>query len=269
VTSSAGPFKSQDFTSFILKRFFLHIFTTCVRSLTPYSTSCSTTTGSRSLKIILKRLYYLHKTSSKMKFTTIIYATLLAVASVDAAATAAPLPAQDVEAVNQFCHSPGQPCNKLKRAAEAIAEAMADPAANPVAMADPVHHFCYRPGEPCSKAKRDALAMAEAVAEAYAAAAPTAEADPARKSRKHPLPVSSTFAYSFATATVSHWCYRPGEPCSKTKRAAEALAAAIAEPNAQPDAEADPVHHFCYRPGEPCSKHKRALEQLSRKVKKI
>ncbi len=43
----------------------------------------------------------------------------------------------------------------------------------------------------------------------------------------------------------------------------------MAEPVAEPEAEARQVHHFCYRPGEPCSKHKRALEELSAAVEKL
>lgn len=109
-----------------------------------------------------------------MKVTTIIYATLLAVASVDAAA--APVPQPDAEAVHRWCYRRGEPCSKLKRAAEAIAEANAEPAAVPEAEADAAHHWCYRIGEPCSKAKRDALAMAEAVAEAHTAAQPAPDA---------------------------------------------------------------------------------------------
>lgn len=52
-----------------------------------------------------------------------------------------------------FCWRPGQPCGKVKRAAEAIASALAE--------AEPLP-FCWRPGQPCGKAKRDAEAVAEA-----------------------------------------------------------------------------------------------------------
>ena len=108
-----------------------------------------------------------------MKVTSIIYAALLAVASVQAAA--APGPAPDAEAISQFCNRDGEPCSKMKRAAEAVAEALAAPL--PDASAEAFHHFCYRPGEPCAKAKRDALALAEAVAEAHASANPAPDAD--------------------------------------------------------------------------------------------
>ena len=107
-----------------------------------------------------------------MKITSILYATLVAVASVDALAAPAPIP--DAEAVHHFCYRIGEPCSKLKRAAEAIAEANADPVADPAA--DAKHPFCYRIGEPCSKAKRTALSLAEAIAEAHAAALPAPDA---------------------------------------------------------------------------------------------
>lgn len=112
-----------------------------------------------------------------MKVTSILCTAVLAVASVDA--VAAPAAQPDARQVHHFCYRPGEPCSKLKRAAEAIAEAIAEPNALPEAEARQVHHFCYRPGEPCSKAKRDALALAEAVAEAHAAA--NAEPEPGKQ----------------------------------------------------------------------------------------
>lgn len=106
-----------------------------------------------------------------MKITYLVYAALLAIASAQEAAI--PESSQDV------CNLPGLPCNKLKRAAEAVAEAMAEPEAlaEPEAEAKKKYrtHFCHRRGEACSKAKRDALALAEAVAEAHAAADPEPE----------------------------------------------------------------------------------------------
>ncbi|KAL9105238.1 MAG: hypothetical protein Q9187_008750, partial [Circinaria calcarea] len=52
-------------------------------------------------------------------------------------------------------------------------------------------------------------------------------------------------------------------------RTAEAIAEAIAEPAAEPEPEARRKYNFCYRPGQPCSKHKRALESLASTVEKI
>lgn len=62
----------------------------------------------------------------------------------------------------------------------------------------------------------------------------------------------------------THFCYRRGEACSKVKRAADAIAEAIAVP--EPEAYRT---HFCYRRGETCSKHKRALDELHTVVKDI
>lgn len=114
-----------------------------------------------------------------MKFSSIIFTTLVAVAFVEGAAIANPAP----QAEHGFCYRRGEPCSKLKRAAEAAAEAITDPQS--------CHGVCYRRGEPCSKAKRDALALAEATAEALAAADPEA-----------------------------HPCHAPGAPCSVAKREA-------------------------------------------------
>lgn len=148
-----------------------------------------------------------------MKVVSIVLSALVAVASAEAAAAPIAAPAHQV-----WCYRPGEPCSKLKRAADAAAEALAGPLPGP--NADPSRHvWCYRPGEPCSKAKRDALALAEAVAEAYASANPEAA--------RHT------------------WCYRPGEPCSKAKRDALASAEAAAEAHAAPEA-GKPPSNFMY-----------------------
>lgn len=97
-----------------------------------------------------------------MKVTSIVFAALLAVASAEAAA--APQSAEEI------CNLPGQPCNKMKRAAEAIAEAIAEPEADARRKYNPHFRFCHRRGEACAKAKRDALELAEAVADADASA---------------------------------------------------------------------------------------------------
>ena len=241
-----------------------------------------------------------------MKLSTILYSTTLAAASVQAVAIAAPIADPeagkflvysweiiDEETANHvpapgrhFCYMPGQPCSKLKRAAEAIAELFAEPTAEVSkrgmtaegeqfmkdgfqvgqAVHDkpiPGHHFCYLPGEPCTAAKRSALALAEAVAEAEATANPTAK----------------------------HSCLYPGESCSKTKREAiekreaEALAYFKANPALEVSkrgmtAEGEqfmkdgfqvgqavhdrpiPGHKFCYMPGEVCTAAKRARDAV-------
>ena len=60
---------------------------------------------------------------------------------------------------------------------------------------------------------------------------------------------------------IQHFCYRPGQSCGKVKRAAEAIAEALAQPDAK--AGADPIRHFCNRPGQSCGKAKRAAEELA------
>ena len=102
-----------------------------------------------------------------MKVPSVVFAALVAVASVEASVT----PNQhDPELILGFCREANQPCGKMKRAANAVAEALAEPLPGPDA--EPWHIWCWRPGQPCNKAKRDALALAEAVAEAHAAANP-------------------------------------------------------------------------------------------------
>ena len=68
-----------------------------------------------------------------MKVTTILYAAILACASVDAAAAPAAQPSADE--VHAWCYRPGEPCTKMKRAAEAVAEAFAE--AHAAANAEP------------------------------------------------------------------------------------------------------------------------------------
>lgn len=65
---------------------------------------------------------------------------------------------------------------------------------------------------------------------------------------------------------IRHFCHRPGQGCSKLKRAADAAAEALAM--AAPDAEADasPIRHFCHRPGQGCSKAKRSAEALAEAI---
>ncbi|KAI4178918.1 MAG: hypothetical protein L6R41_008142 [Letrouitia leprolyta] len=185
-----------------------------------------------------------------MKVTSIVFAALLAVASAEAAA-ATPKSAEEI------CNLPGQPCNKMKRAAEAVAEAIAEPEADPKYNGH--LRWCYRRGQACGKAKRDALALAEAVAEAHAAANP----QPAFGKFFFLLHIQSQEAdQSPEAADSKDFCYSDGQACSKVKRAADAIAKAIADPEAYRG-------RWCHRPGEPCGKNKRALEDLSSVVEKI
>ena len=62
----------------------------------------------------------------------------------------------DTTADPSFCHGPGQQCDKVRRAAEAISAALSkrepEPAKNNSSRR---MHGCYRVGMPCDKAKRD------------------------------------------------------------------------------------------------------------------
>jgi hypothetical protein len=100
------------------------------------------------------RFYHSNSLQSfNMKFTYAIAAFILAYT-----ANAAAIAEADAEAM-AWCRKPGEPCAKIKRHAEAVAEAFAEPKAEPEAEA-----WCRKPGEPCAKAKRDADADAAAAA---------------------------------------------------------------------------------------------------------
>ena len=114
-----------------------------------------------------------------MKLMSIIFTTLLTAACVEGTAVADPN-RDHTPWVDGQCYHAGEPCSKLKRAAEAAAEATAD--------TQSCDEDC---GEPCRMVKREALALAEATAEALAAADPDARP-----------------------------CHAPGAPCSKAKRQA-------------------------------------------------
>ncbi|KAL5345581.1 isocitrate dehydrogenase (NAD(+)) idh1 [Pseudogymnoascus australis] len=166
------------------------------------------------------------------------------VAGVNSAAIAAPEP-------EAYCWRPGQPCGKVKRAAEAFAEAIAEPAAD--AKASP---YCWRPGQPCGKAKRTALALAHAVADAHPEAKAFFDMLAIREAFPEPEAVAEAEAGNDkvkreAEAEAEAYCWRPGQPCGKVKRAAEAIASALAEPAPGP---------YCWRPGQPCGKAKRDAE---------
>ncbi len=65
---------------------------------------------------------------------------------------------------------------------------------------------------------------------------------------------------------IRRFCHRPGQGCSKVKRAANAIADALAEPEAEagPNADARAIQRFCHRPGQGCSKAKRASDALAK-----
>lgn len=191
-----------------------------------------------------------------------------------------------------ICWRPGQPCGKVKRAAEAYdtsiwyyppgdyhcvdgkidlgnktkreAEADAEAAA-----------ICWRPGQPCGKAKRAAIALAHAVSNAYPEAEAFFDMHAIPEAFSEPEAIAEgkySFLPSFqqsvrADAYIADpvdeklkreaeaICWRPCQPCARVKRAAEAIASALAEPVPEPAPE--PI---CWRPGQPCGKAKRAAE---------
>ena len=62
----------------------------------------------------------------------------------------------------------------------------------------------------------------------------------------------------YADQPPTQWCNRPGEPCSKAKRDALALAEAVAKARRAADADPDPVLDL-YLPDSPYLKAKRDL----------
>ena len=178
-----------------------------------------------------------------MKLISIIFTATVAVASVKA--LAAPQEEPDIELIKEYCSSPGNPCDKMKRAADAAADAAADIVGQFPEPPMPHQIWCWRPGHPCNKAKRDALALAEAVADAYASANPDALPSPDAY-RKRAADADSGFVSLgniIESQRMPHhiWCYRPGQGCGKAKRDALAFAEAVADAHASanPDAEAE------------------------------
>src|SRR5450432_2120315 len=120
------------------------------------------------------------------------------------------------------------------------------------------------------------LALCAIILATSASAAAIAQPDPIGKQRhSHHHILVHIVANMKRTADAEAFCHRVGEPCSKVKRAAEAVADAFAEPKAEPfchrvgepcskvkrEAEAN-AEAFCHRVGEPCSKAKRAADAL-------
>lgn len=62
---------------------------------------------------------------------------------------------------------------------------------------------------------------------------------------------------------VTRFCHRPGQGCSKLKRAADAAAEALAMAAPQAEAGDELVARWCHRPGQGCSKAKRAADALA------
>ncbi|KFY11495.1 hypothetical protein V492_04429 [Pseudogymnoascus sp. VKM F-4246] len=212
------------------------------------------------------------------------YFTALCVAVLAVGANSAAIPEPE-----PICWLPGQPCGKVKRAAEAFAEAIAEPIcwlpgqpcgkakreANPEAEA-----ICWLPGQPCGKAKRAAEALASAVADAnpdatfdhLAIREAFPEPEPAAIGKLTPS-LSSSMETSSDMSTAGPVddklkreaeaiCWLPGQPCGKVKRAAEAISSALAEEHTKRAANAE-AEAICWLPGQPCGKAKRNAEALA------
>ena len=183
-----------------------------------------------------------------MKFTVLVFAAMLAVASAEATA-ASPSP-QEIE---DYCNSSGQPCDKFKRAAELIGAANMEPRSP--------HRHCYRPGEPCYKAKRDAAALADALAAAHVDSEP--DAAPGTLRPHAPSDYAKRLELMIGVETSEEYCNSEHGPCTKVKRAKDHVVDWF-----KPKPGNGP-HRHCYRPGEPCYKRKRALDALAAAAEKI
>lgn len=160
-----------------------------------------------------------------MKFTSILFTTVLSMATVNANAisnNSSELVQRGRGFGHRFCRNPAEPCTKIKRIAEVAeaAEIIDDLERRSRGFG---HRFCLNPGEPCMKMKR----AEEAAADALAAADELTDG-----------PES---------------CYVADGECAKTKRDALALVEAVAEAAEAADAS----NQSCYLPGKPCSVAKR------------
>lgn len=215
-----------------------------------------------------------------MKFTT---ATAVAVFA--AGAMAAPNPAPNPDA-NPWCTLPGQPCWKAKRVAEAFAEAIQS--SGGVAKRTPEAEAGNLPGGAGYAVKRAVNELANLIAltrdnpqDYYKSLGlgEQFEADAGNQKRE---------------AAPEPWCWLPGQPCWKAKRAADDVLEAIGtdeentashvpfnpaghvpafpsftghgpawwkrEAAPEAEAEADP---WCTLPGQPCWKEKREALALA------
>lgn len=179
-----------------------------------------------------------------MKYNAILFATAMVLAAVSA------------EPDPDRCWRRGMPCSKLKRAVEITNAILDEPVAD-----HPDAAACFQSGQPCAKAKRAETALKAALSDAALGnyeSIKTPKAQFCEKGQPCPKKVKNV-ARSVGTELerkddpiADHsFCHKEGNQCHKVKRAAEALASALAEP----EAEADPDR--CWRRGMPCSKVKR------------
>jgi hypothetical protein len=163
-----------------------------------------------------------------MRFTNAVCVVILAAT---ASATAIPNAAAE-----PWCGYVGQPCGKSKRDAA--------PAPAPVSLPEPAP-WCGYVGQPCGKRE----AAPEPIAAPEAGPWCGYVGQPCGKVKRD------------ATPEADAWCGYVGQPCGKVKRAAEALAEALAEPNAAPDNDA--LQARCNAAGGACYNAKRLTRDLA------
>ena len=137
-----------------------------------------------------------------------------------------------------FCNSLGQPCHKVKR----VAEALAEPVASEKRDANGRRWCCFY-GEACLKEKREADPIADA--EAFC----NSPGQPCHKVKRVAEALAEPVASGKRDAKCHQGCWSYGEASLKEKR------------------EADPIprfqgHYGCWLPGEACIKVKRQLEDF-------
>jgi len=181
-----------------------------------------------------------------MKLTATIAVIILA-----ATVSASAVPSPDAR-----CGYVGQPCGKVRRAAEAFAEALAEPV--PAADHDAALAARCDMGS-CYEAKMMTRDLAAIVAE-------TTE-DPAAYFAGLGLEDEETSQKLKRDASAR--CGYVGQPCGKVKREAapEARCGYVGQPCGKAKREADPeADAWCGYVGQPCGKLRRAAEALAEAV---
>ncbi|KAF4456142.1 pheromone precursor 1, partial [Fusarium albosuccineum] len=154
--------------------------------------------------------------------------------------------ADKAELSKRWCWWPGQPCWKVKRAAEAFSESIHS--SGGLQARDAEAEFSNAEGGAAFKAKRDVNELANLIALA-------ARGDPAEyfaslklERQFHPDSESKTKrdASPDAAQKDKRWCWWPGQPCWKAKRAADAVLDAVADKG--DDAQTTPFDPAFARP---------------------
>ncbi|KAG5926548.1 hypothetical protein E4U42_003170 [Claviceps africana] len=212
---------------------------------------------------------------------------LVALAAVGAHAAPSPEP-------EPWCWRIGEPCWKVKRVTEALTEAIRS--SGGLTERAPEAEYSNAPGGAAYKARRSVNELA------HLAALTTRNPDEYVRG----LGLDEQFgaeARGVEKREPDPWCFRIGEPCWKSKRAAEAVLNEIRSDDAKDEAEADDAQHaapppatpfppecngprilcwkkreaspepepepWCWRIGEPCWKAKRHLKALELAARSI